>query len=64
MLQIVTLLTVALTAAVWSTRRRVEMSEFEEWQLRYGVQYKLATKCWMTWQMAGDIAAKVPRAWL
>ena len=63
MLHIVTLLTVAITAAVWSTRRKVEMSEFEEWHLRYGVQYKLA-RCGMTWQMAEDIAAKVPRAWL
>ena len=64
MLQIVTLLTVALTAAVWSTRRKVEMSEFEEWHLRYGVQYKLATRCWMTWEMARWFSEKVPRAWL
>ena len=63
MLQIVTLLTVAITAAVWSTRRRVEMSEFEEWHLRYGVQYKLARRG-MTWEMAKWFAAKVPRAWL
>ena len=63
MLQIVTLLTVAITAAVWSTRRRVDMSEFEETHLRYKVQYALARKG-VTWQMAEDIAAKVPRAWL
>ena len=63
MLQIVTLLTVAITAAVLSTRRRVEMDAHTEWHLRYKVQYALARKG-MTWQMAEDIAAKVPRAWL
>ena len=63
MLQIVTLLTFIITAAVWSTRRKVEMDAHTEWHLRYKVQYALA-RHGMTWQMAEDIAAKVPRAWL
>ena len=63
MLQIVTLLTVAITAAVWSTRRKVEMSEFEETHLRDVLKSDLA-RHGVPWGAAKWFAAKVPRAWL